>query len=147
MYLKQRKTSNQSGDTIVEVLLAIAVVSVVLGGAYASVSRSLNSARASQERNEAVKFVESQLESLEVALKDNAKKATIQATGTGDFCLTDTLEVKLATDAECKKGPDSRYKLSTKYDSGDKKFTSSARWDRVGGGEEQYVNIVYKAYP
>ena len=147
--LKIRKLNNQNGDTIVEVLLAIAVVSVVLAGAYASVTRSLNSARVSQERSEAVKLVESQLESLEVVLKDSVKTNMILNSPT-DFCLDDSLDIKTAGSAECNKGPDGRYKLSTKYDPptpGPEKFTSSARWDRAGGGEEQRIDIVYKVHP
>jgi len=149
--LKIRTLNNQNGDTIVEVLLAIAVVSVVLAGAYASVTRSLNSARVSQERSEAVKFVEGQLESLEVVLKDPdpAKKNIILSAATGDFCLDDTLTVQVdpISSTDCKKGPDGRYRLFTIYDSGPEKFISSARWDRAGGGEEQRIDIVYKVHP
>ena len=43
------------GDTIVEVLLAIAITSVVLAGAYVAVSGSMKASRAAQERGEAVK--------------------------------------------------------------------------------------------
>lgn len=54
----------QAGDTIVEVLIATAVLGVVLAGAYGVASRSLRAARQAQERGEALKLVESQIELL-----------------------------------------------------------------------------------
>jgi Tfp pilus assembly protein PilV len=58
------RTKSQTGDTIVEVLLSIAVLSSVLGGAFVSANHSLKSTRAAQERGEALKLVESQVEQL-----------------------------------------------------------------------------------
>lgn len=54
----------QRGDTIVEVLIAVAVISLVLGGAYTATNRSLQSSRSAQEQSAAIKVVESQLEQL-----------------------------------------------------------------------------------
>ena len=54
----------QIGDTIIEVLLAIAVLSLVLSGAYAITNRDLNSIRAAQEHTEALKYAEAQMEQL-----------------------------------------------------------------------------------
>ena len=56
------KGLSNGGDTIVEVLIAIAVVSAVLGGAFVSANRSLNMSRQSQERGEALKLAEGQVE-------------------------------------------------------------------------------------
>lgn len=58
------KKINNFGDTIIEVLIAIAVLSVVLGGAYAISSRSLAGVRKAQEHTEALKYAEQQTERL-----------------------------------------------------------------------------------
>ena len=58
------KSRNQRGDTIVEVLIACAVVGMVLVSSFAVVNRTLNNARQSQEHEEALKLAESQLEML-----------------------------------------------------------------------------------
>jgi type II secretory pathway pseudopilin PulG len=58
------KQLGQRGDTIVEVLVSIAVVSLILGGAFVSTNRSLQSTRDAEERGNALKLVESQLEQL-----------------------------------------------------------------------------------
>jgi len=60
---------NQRGDTIVEVLIAITVVSMILGGAYTTTNRSLQASRSAQEQGVATKLVEGQLEQLK-ALAD-----------------------------------------------------------------------------
>lgn len=57
-----------TGDTIVEVLIAMAVVSLVLAGAYTSTRKSANATRTAQEQGEALKLAESQVEQIKVAL-------------------------------------------------------------------------------
>lgn len=54
----------ERGDTIVEVLIAVAIVSLVLAGAYVSTNRSLLATRAAQERVSALKLAESQMEQI-----------------------------------------------------------------------------------
>lgn len=61
------KNHNQTGDTIVEVLVCILVISVVLAGAFTVTNKSLLSVRASQERSQAIKLAEAQLERLRTA--------------------------------------------------------------------------------
>jgi type II secretory pathway pseudopilin PulG len=61
MYMRGLK---QTGDTIVEVLIAILVASTVLAGAFVSAQHSLTGTRQSQERSEALKVAEVQLEHL-----------------------------------------------------------------------------------
>jgi prepilin-type N-terminal cleavage/methylation domain-containing protein len=54
----------QKGDTIVEVLIALAISSLLIGGAMASANQTLLGSLRSQERGEALKIAESQLEYL-----------------------------------------------------------------------------------
>lgn len=53
---------NQYGDTIIEVLLAITIMSAVLGATYVTAQRSLHAGRRAQERGEALKIAETQIE-------------------------------------------------------------------------------------
>ncbi len=55
---------NQGGDTIVEVLLAIAVASFVLVGSFAVANTNLRDVRDAQERGEALKLAQAQVETL-----------------------------------------------------------------------------------
>ncbi len=59
----QLKLKN-NGDTIVEVLIAVAVLMVVITGGYSIATRSLNGARIAQERSEATMLAQGQLEAI-----------------------------------------------------------------------------------
>jgi type II secretory pathway pseudopilin PulG len=144
--MRQRRLSslsrNSRGDTIVEVLLAIAIVSSVLGGAFVSASHSLRGTQVSQERGEALQLVEGQLERLKAAVSDDATDDAIFGF-VGDFCIDDTLIPR--NNAICNQGPSGRYRLFIRR-VGDT-FTASARWDKTGGGAAQEtVSIVYRTY-
>lgn len=133
---------NTRGDTIVEVLIAIAVVSSVLGGAFAVSSRALRGTRVSQERSEATKMVEGQLESLKTVL-DDPTRADQVFSQTTPFCFSPTLAIVTDT-ASCRRGTENRYQLSI-VRNGDA-FSASAVWDKIGGGPQERVTIVYKVY-
>lgn len=61
----------QKGDTIIEVLIAMSVVGLVLGAAFGITNRAVLTGRAAQERTDALKLAESQLELLKVYAKDS----------------------------------------------------------------------------
>ncbi len=147
------RMAKQRGDTIVEVVMAIAVVAVMLTGAYASASRSLNNTRAAQERGEALKVLEGQLENLNTLSKaDSPPPATnIYDASNTVFCLNDvparvnftsydpsTVPLS-ATDfskypAGCTVG---LYSMSISYNPGEDDFTIITRWERVNGGRDE----------
>ena len=72
----------QRGDTIVEVLIAIVVASSVLGVTYSTMNRNLLITRDAQERTEASKIAQGQLELLKAAV-DRAEPSVLS----GTFCL------------------------------------------------------------
>lgn len=129
------------GDTLVEVMLAIAVVGAILAGAYVSSSGSLAGTRQSQERGEALQLVQSQLEYLKAASRNGNSPVY---TMSNDFCFAGGSLNPQA--APCFEGPDSRYRLSiTRNTAGDTHdFTASASWDPAGSGEQQNVDISYR---
>lgn len=56
-----------NGDTIVEVLVAMAVVGVILAGAFVTINRNIRNVRGAQERGEALQSLQGQLEGLRSA--------------------------------------------------------------------------------
>jgi len=54
----------QEGDTIVEVLISLAVVSLVLIGAYASTNHNVRNIQDTQEHSQALQLVQTQVEFL-----------------------------------------------------------------------------------
>jgi len=64
--INRRKFLSDSGDTIVEVLIAIAVAAFAIGTSYAIASRSLNQAITARERNEATNIIQNQINALKL---------------------------------------------------------------------------------
>lgn len=87
----------ERGDTIVEVMFAIAVLGSVLGTAYVVIGRNVKTNQASQERSAAVKVAESQLERLKVKVAADPDVLLIS-----NFCMNDSNLTSLAGTAACK---------------------------------------------
>jgi prepilin-type N-terminal cleavage/methylation domain-containing protein len=73
-FLIRRARADQRGDTIVEVLVAMAIMSLVLVGAYITSNRNRAVLENSQEREQGQRLVEGQIEMLRA-------KGGIMATG------------------------------------------------------------------
>lgn len=78
-----RLLRNSRGDTIIEVLIAIAIASFVLGGAFVVVNRTLANSQQAQEHTEALRLAESQLEQLKSAAQATDDLCTISSV----FCV------------------------------------------------------------
>ena len=62
--MRMIRVAAQAGDTIIEVLIAIAVVSFVLVTAYATTNHSILATQNTQERSQALQLAQSQIEFL-----------------------------------------------------------------------------------
>lgn len=152
MRAQHHKLNNRErGDTIVEVLISIAVVSSVLGITYATMNRNLLTTRALQERTEASKYAQSQLEALKVYTDSNA------AIPGGSFCLNGPARINLIAAPPATASADnfSEYPAlcvqQGLYHTGivpdpvtTKLFHVYVRWTKVGGGSVEDVVISYR---
>jgi prepilin-type N-terminal cleavage/methylation domain-containing protein len=100
MYIKRLLKLAQRGDTIVEVLVAIAVISLVMGGAFVMTNRSLQDSRSAQERVNATKLTESQIELLKNLVATNPT-AVFGASVPASYCLTGASAVVASTNVAC----------------------------------------------
>ena len=141
---------HQRGDTIVEVLISIAVISLVLGGAYVTTQRSLLASRDAQERGNALKLTEGQLEQLKnIASSSNA--STLFGSGTtGTFCVVGGSIVS-ASNAGCAvdsagqpTGKEPVYHLSATR-SGNT-FTVVNTWASLINSTNDNVQLAYRLY-
>ena len=71
---------NQVGDTMVEVLISMALVSMILGGAYVTSNKSLVSIRDAQEHVDALKLASAEVELI--------KSVTPPTSPSSPFCYT-----------------------------------------------------------
>lgn len=154
--------SKQRGDTIIEVLIAVAVLGAILGGSFAVASRSLNVSQQAQERSEATKVIESQLE----LLRFNSATVVAGSYPTG-FCFnqavnppsiqplnttpptsagSDGLSTSTYT-AICQRntGGGATYNIGIFKQAGGagNTFTIQVRWFKVGGNGVEEAKIAY----
>ncbi len=75
----------QVGDTIIEVLLAMAVIGIVLASAFGLANQAVRTGRDAHERGEALKLAESQLELLKSYAKSGS--SNVATHGFLNFCV------------------------------------------------------------
>ena len=147
-----RRTSlGQAGDTIVEVLISIAVVSLILGGAYVTTNRSLLATRSAEEQGNAFKLVESQLELIRAMIATPGGSQTL-TTAPASFCITSTTTVAASASAACKMNASGSPSTTEPVfnlaitKSGDV-FTVRNTWAAVDGKGNDSVQMTYRVYP
>lgn len=152
---------NQHGDTIVEVLIAVAIVSTVIVGAFTIANKSALQIRAAQERSEALKIGSSAIETI------RSKPTQANALDPGyPYCVdlqTKALVGGGNTIPPVNTDKDSNYNTTggctpasgnvtyivfiTQSTTIPGSFTIHVRWDRVGGGQRQDITFNYRLNP
>lgn len=148
---------NQRGDTIMEVLIAVAVLSLILTVSLALANRNTQGNRQAQERGEATKHTESQIELLKSYLASSANPVLPP---NGNFCMKDdgtpsdpiegivdeTQEENFGAfngRDECKKGEFYHVYINRAGDT----FTAHTRWVKVAGRGIDEATMVHRIYP
>ncbi|HPW48316.1 hypothetical protein KBB76_01255 [Candidatus Saccharibacteria bacterium] len=126
---------NIKGETIVEVLLALTVLAVVLGGVFAISTRSKRTIQDNQERYQAQLIANSQADGLKIYVAEHGAPST-----TSDFCM-DGANLISETDS-CKRG-DGLYSVKiTKAPGADDIFIIKVSWEGLNSINNE-VNLVY----
>ena len=148
-----KSLQQQKGDTIVEVLIAVAVVTSVLAIAYATMNQNLRTMRDNQERTEAAKLAQGQVEALKAAWATSTGRTAITTARSGPFCMNGstapstgagTVTTDFMTDnlngynVLC---TSSFYRLGIRYSAGT--YTVTTRWHQLGG-ERGEVVLAYR---
>jgi len=129
---------NQKGDTIVEVLIAITVAASVLAVGLSTMNRNLVTTRNNQERLQASKLVQGQIELLKAA---SDLKTPLPAAGVS-FCLTSATTYKTGSDCD---DFDTLFDVRIKESTSEPDlFNFSARWDKIGTNVGGVVDMAYK---
>ncbi len=151
---------NQDGDTIIEVLIAIAIVASVLGITYSIMNRNLAIMRNNQERTEATRIGESQVEALKSRVQTASGEAEIAAISDSQpFCIEITSgNIDYLSSAVPASNLATANLSSSAYDTcirsfysyvirrnapGDPTFTITVRWDTISRGRGE-VRVVYR---
>lgn len=156
---KGRRTNR--GDTIVEVLIATAIVSSVLAGAFTVTQRSTLAVRDSQERAEVLQILQGQVERVRSLAQGANATDPLFDTTPKYFCISPTLNVRkdflsggMTLDPdygnfypECKAiGAGGLYNIAVSYDDTDQIFTFLGKWDGPSGRTDT-MQLSYRIYP
>jgi type II secretory pathway pseudopilin PulG len=157
----RRLRLNTRGDTIVEVLIAMAVASAVLGGAYVIVGRTQQNSQQAQEHSEALGIAQGQVEQLQVAAADStngpelydALKPQHCFSTTGQLLAPSTPIALPSTDdtaypAGCKGlGTNGFYRVVIVHKTAPTDFFQVyVNWPSATGNGDDQVNLSYRPY-
>lgn len=139
----------QNGDTLVEIMLAIAIVGMVLGASYATATRALRTGRFAQEQTEALKLAESQLEKVKYIATTNPAPGTANDVfnanaGQNIFCIDDNFAKVLTTSPSCS-NISGIYKVAITYTSAESLFNAVVTWQRPQATDGS-VQVSYRLY-
>ncbi|MDQ3065271.1 MAG: prepilin-type N-terminal cleavage/methylation domain-containing protein [bacterium] len=144
------------GDTIVEVLIAVAIISLVLAVTYSTMTRNIATMRDNQERSEAARLAQGQLEALKAAWATTPGQSSVTSRWGSGFCMSGSVAVSTgsgtvttdasldnltAYDPQC---TSNFYSRGIRYNSTSKVFTIYTRWDRIGDGRRSETVIAYR---
>ena len=149
---------DQRGDTIVEVMAAIAIIGLALGSAYALSNRSFRTGQGTVERTQALALAQGQVEFLKnLGLSgeiDDLLATSNYGTG-GKFCFRDDTGAAVAagSGSYCypygPPGSKTLFNIDISYCNGAgcspaNVFAVNATWQKLGGGQNQ-LTVYYKA--
>jgi prepilin-type N-terminal cleavage/methylation domain-containing protein len=137
--LKRFTNLRERGDTIIEVMIVLAVLGLALGIAYATANRSLLNARQAQENSQATALVQSQVEALRALSKDTTQNIY----QVGPYCISQSTPYTIVTGSSCQMGS-VPYTLAITYTN--PTFTVTATWDDVQGQGKDTVSLSYRVY-
>ncbi len=157
---------SQRGDTILEVLIVVAVLSLILVISFAATNRSAQGNRQAQERSEASKHAQSQIELLKkyisqtatptlppinFCMKDDGTPIAISDSIPPNAQLDDfsAIDGTPALEAACKNvnGGGEYYSYINRSGAGSNVFTAHTRWYKVGGNGIDEATMVHRLYP
>ncbi len=160
--MRKQHSLGHAGDTIVEVLIVLAVLGLSFAISYATANHGLIQARNAQEHSEALGIINSQVELIRAAFADHT---AIAQDGTA-FCMKASTPItgfaigyptaaaandnftkypNYATSNDCHQSD--FYYISVVYDVPNKAFDFRVRWDGLGSLGRQQEELTYKIQP
>jgi prepilin-type N-terminal cleavage/methylation domain-containing protein len=148
-----RLSTNQRGDTIVEVLVCIAIISLVLAGAFVTTRDSQLGVQDSQEHGEALKLIESQIEQL----RYDAANGDANVFSSGPYCYYQGSLVSTSgpTAADCVQDssgnkataqPEFNLSVTGTPSDGGYLFTITSTWADINGNGNGQESMLYRLY-
>jgi type II secretory pathway pseudopilin PulG len=128
----------QAGDTIIEVLISIMILSLVLAVTFVSTSRSLQQGTDANNRQQATSFAQQQIEIIKNAVALNSSNVTNYEQQPGAFCVApDGTTQPITVNSNPCQFASQQYNISDSFQSG--LFTVNATWTNQQGTNDNLV--------
>src|SRR5580692_1837027 len=152
MSIKNVLNLRQDGDTIIEVLIAITIVSLVLGGAYVTSNNSLKANRDAQEHGQAVALLQSEIEQLRSLVANSGGSGGQPFSFAGPFCIDNSEQVVAANSALCIMNSDgmpttSQPEYTVTINRNGDEFTFTTSWPSIINAQTDQETMYYRIYP
>jgi Tfp pilus assembly protein PilV len=133
---------NQRGDTIVEVLISILVVSVVLVTAYVTTNHNINSMQDTQEHSEALQIAQAQLEYLHNVPQSGRPNGGCFDASTGHK----TSGVSCSVDSSGSNSSSQQHIFSVDISllAGGVSYKVDVQWPGIQAGQTNHVDLFYQ---
>lgn len=144
---------NQSGDTVIEVMMAMSILAVVLTVSFVAANRSLSDGTQAANRRQALQYAEEQVELIRVAA--NASDASQPGSNYSDytlnsqpFCIRTTgpnagKKVAANSGLVCSSIPSANFHAGITYS--DQTFHVSVLWENPNFKNPDQVMLYYRA--
>jgi type II secretory pathway pseudopilin PulG len=152
MSISKIKKLNSCGDTIVEVMVVLAILAMALSVSYATANRSLLDIRQAQENEQATELLQGQVEELRTL---TAPSSPVNIFTPGSYCLsTSAPYTKLGSCGFSYAGQpapavSALYTIKTTYtpiNASGGTFTIIATWPDIEGQGSDSIQLVYRLY-
>lgn len=143
------KKITQRGDTIIEVLLAMTVIGLTLGISYGIANRAVLTGQLAQERTEALKLAESQIEIMKANISSGAISQSDYEDVTRPYCVSVVTPKQPTIDGVGDPIPgvceSSFYNYYILYsNTGATSYRVTVEWDTPSSVEKSKVEVVYR---
>jgi len=162
--LARRHKLTSRGDTIVEVMVVLAVLGMAIGISYATANRSLENTRQAQENSQATEYVQSQVEALRYLAPSSSTNPSDNVRQLSAYCIHDPTSATPITLAASPTGcsfGSLPYTVviyscddittapcdSPNITSGSDTFVVQATWPDVLGQGTDTVTMAYRVHP
>jgi type II secretory pathway pseudopilin PulG len=152
MSINKLKNLNDLGDTIIEVMIVLAVLAMALSISYATANRSLLDIRQAQENEQATELVQGEVEELRTL---TSPSSPVNIFTTSSYCLTTTAPYSMPASCQFTYGGQPAppgaplYTVSIIYSplsASGGTFTVTATWPDVEGQGNDTIQLVYRLY-
>ena len=150
LHILRTRTADSRGDTIVEVLISLAILALVLGTAYAVSGTSLRSGTAAGQRSQALGYAQSQIEFIKKAQATNSYIDLYLYTSGNEFCVTTdgsylAIPVNAAPNHPCLSYDSNFFTVRVQFSDSLKVFTINVSWAGANlSAEQSQLTLYYK---